>query len=231
VPETSGVEEVEADGAGSWEAAGEALPVLAGSDGSILAVVATRGSGRMTLVADASPLRNRLLARASNAAFGVAVAGEPGRAVEFVESVHGYGRGTGLAAVPGRWQWATAGLGLAALLFLWARGRRLGPPEEETRELPPPRRDYVESVAALLARTKRPGEAAAPLRLAVRERLARRLDASAEADDEALRQAAVRAGLTADEVAASLGPAPDGRALLGAARALARLHGDARGRT
>lgn len=221
-----GVEEVETAGLGVWEDAGEALPVLAG-DQDAVAVVATRGRGRMTLIADTSILHNRLLGRRDNAAFGLAVAGEPRRPVTFVESVHGYGRASGLTAVPGPWAWALAGLGLAALLLMWARGRRLGPPEDEERDLPPPRLEYVESLAAVLARTKRPGEAAHPLQTAARRRLVRRAGLPADASDEALRDAAVRYGLTPEERVAAFGPVRDAAGLAAAGRALARLENGA----
>ena len=222
-----GVEEVETAGLGVWEDAGEALPVLAG-DQDTVAVVATRGRGRMTLIADTSILHNRLLGRRDNAAFGLAVAGEPRRPVTFVESVHGYGRASGLTAVPGRWAWALAGLGLAALLLMWARGRRLGPPEDEERDLPPPRLEYVESLAAVLARTKRPGEAAHPLQAAARRRLVRRAGLPADASEEALHEAAVRYGLTPAERDAAFGPVRDAAGLAAAGRALARLEDGAR---
>jgi hypothetical protein len=217
-----GVEEVESAGVGVWEDAGEALPVLAGGQ-DVVAVVAARERGRMTLLADTSILQNRLLGRANNAAFGLAAAGEPRRPVVFVESVHGYGRASGLAAIPTRWAWALGGLGLAALLLMWARGRRLGPPEERERDLPPPRLEYVESLAAVLARTKRPGEAAHPLQAAARRRLVRRAGLPADASDDALRRAAAGYGLTEEERAAAFGHVRDAAGLAAAGRALARL--------
>jgi len=222
-----GVERVETAGRGVWEDAGEALPVLAG-DRQAVVVVARRGRGTMTLIADSSILQNRLLARADNAAFGLAAAGEPRRPVVFVESVHGYGRESGLGAIPGRWAWALAGLGLSALLFMWARGRRLGPPEDAERDLPPPRLEYVESLAALLARSRRPGEAAAPVQAAVRRALARRAGLPPGAPDDDLRAAAARFGLPADEREAALAPVRDAAGLAAAGRALARLSGSGR---
>ena len=222
-----GVEAVETAGLGVWEDAGETLPVLA--DGQeVVAVVAARERGRMTLIADTSILQNRLLGRRDNAAFGLAVAGEPRRRVVFVESVHGYGRARGLAAVPGRWAWALGGLGVAALLLMWSRGRRLGPPEDEDRDLPPPRLEYVESLAAVLARTKRPGEAARPLQAAARARLARRAGLPADAPEEAVHEAASRYGLTAEEREAALGRVRDASGLAAAGRALARIEGGRR---
>ena len=180
VPEVAGVGRVRAAGPGSWRETGEALAVLGDRRGA-LAAVATAGRGRILLLADASPLQNRLLGEADNAALGLALAGPRTRPVAFVESVHGYGAASGLAAIPAHWLAALAGFVLAALVLMVARGRRLGPPELEARELPPPRRDYVESLAAALARTKRPAESAEPVRAEVRERIARRAGLSADA--------------------------------------------------
>src|SRR5207249_7350779 len=102
------------------------------------------GRGRVALLADASPLQNRFLGEADDAALGLALAGPRKRPVAFVESVHGYGRASGVRAIPTSWRWALGGLVLAALVLIWARGRRLGPAERTTRDLPPPRRDYVD---------------------------------------------------------------------------------------
>jgi len=112
------------------------------------------GRGTAILVPDAEPLRNRSLADAAHAAEALTIAGPPTRAVAFVESVHGYREETGLAALPDRVQTCLLLLLAAALAFLLARGRRLGPPEEQARALPPPRRAHVEALAAALARTR-----------------------------------------------------------------------------
>jgi hypothetical protein len=122
------------------------------------------------LLARSSPLQNRLLGRADNAALGLALAGEAGRPVVFVETVHGYGLASGLAAIPDRWLWVLGGLLVAALTWMLARGRRLGPPERERRELPPPRRAYVEALGAALARTRSPQAAGEVVRSAIRSR-------------------------------------------------------------
>lgn len=217
VPEVAGVASVRSAGEASWAAAGEALPVL-GSGSRTLAAVATPGEGRLVLLADASPLQNRLLDAADNAAFGLALAGPAGAPVVFVESVHGYGRASGLRAIPTSWRWALAGLLLAGLLFMLARGRRLGPPERETRALPPPRRDYVESLAATLAKTKGPA-ATAPLRAAARERLERRT----HGEPPDLEGTARRLGLSEEEARAVLAPPAGGTDIMALGRALARL--------
>jgi hypothetical protein len=112
------------------------------------------GRGTAILVPDAEPLRNRSLAGGDHAAEALAIAGPHGRRIAFVESIHGYREETGLAALPGRVQTCLLLLGLAALAFLIARGRRLGPPEAAARTLPPPRRAHVEALAAALARTR-----------------------------------------------------------------------------
>lgn len=112
------------------------------------------GHGEVLLLADPAPLRNRALAAGDHAALGLQLAGPPARRVAFVESVHGYHEARGLGALPGRLQTCLWLLGLAALAFLVARGRRLGPPEALARELPPPRRAHVDALAAALARTR-----------------------------------------------------------------------------
>ena len=186
-------------------------------------------SGRLLLLADAGPLQNRALAEADNGAFALGLAGPRGKDVAFVESIHGYEEATGLAAIPGRWMLAVAGLALAALLFAFARGRRFGPPELAERELDPPRRAYVEALAASLARTKDRSRAAAPVRDAARAALARRSALGVDADAAQWRRAAERLGLPADEVTALTADGPGD--LLATGRALARLGGDPDTRT
>jgi len=230
VPETAGVGEVEAAGPGAWTSeTGQAVPVIADGGGSIVAV-ASVGRGRAILFADASPLQNRLLDHADNAALGLAVAGRQGRPVAFLESVHGYHPASGFAAIPWSWRFALGGLIIAALGLMLARGRRLGPPQAEGRELPPPRRVYVESLAAVLARTKRPDEATAPVRAEGRRLLKLRAPPGSGDDEDALRAAGRRAGLSDDEVDALLDAVPGNAGLLPAGRALAKLQ-TAEGRT
>ena len=166
-PETAGVARVRTAGDGRWPRAGGAQRVLAGDAGTLL-LVAPAGRGRIALLADTSPLQNRLLGEADNAAFALALSGRG--PLTFVESVHGYGPARGLAALPARFGWALIGLALAALVFVVARGRRLGPPEPERRDLPPPRRAYVDALAATMAR--RQGSATRRWRRCARRRAA-----------------------------------------------------------
>jgi hypothetical protein len=219
-PEVTGISAVEAAGRGSWRAWGSATPLLAAGD-AVTAVVADVGRGRVVAVSDPSVLQNGYLGRAGNAAFGIAAAGAGARVVRFAEAPHGFGESVGLGAIPRRWQFAAVVGVLAALVWMWSRGRRFGPPEEPGRPLPPPRRAYVDALAVSLARTRRPGEAYAPLREAVRRRLA------ASAPDGDVARAATAGGLDEDEVAALLGtPANDGE-LVAAVRAAAKVRGAA----
>ena len=121
-----------------------------------------------------------------------------------------------------------AGLGLAGLLLLASRARRLGAPDAPPRALPPPRRAYVEALASALARTRDSAGTAVPLQEAARERLRTRFRLPPEAGPRDLRSAAERAGLTPEEAAAVVEPARGDDDLVAAGRALVRLAGGRR---
>lgn len=186
------------------------------------------GNGTVVFLADSSPLQNRLLGSADNAAFGLALAGAANRPVEFLESYHGYGTGSGLSALPFAWKLLLAGLGLAALVYAIARGRRFGPPEEEGRTLAPPRRQYVDSLAAVVARSKRPDAAVEPVRREARDAVLRRASLPPDADDEAFRSAAGRVGLAAEDTETLLRPARTDEDALALGRTAARIRQDQR---
>jgi hypothetical protein len=202
VPETSGVRRVVTAGEGGFTRLGSTLPVL-GQDPALLAV-ASPGRGRALLLADAAPLQNRLLGRADNAALGLALAG-PRRPVAFAESVHGFGRETGLAALPARWRIALGGAVLAGLLLLASRARRLGPAQETPGDPTPARREHVEALALGLRRAREPAVALAPMRAAARAQVIRRAALAPGAPDDAVRDAALRLGFGEDEAAALAG--------------------------
>jgi Domain of unknown function (DUF4350) len=225
-PETLGVGTVRTAGQGAWRAAGRTLPAVTARDRPVL-LLAAAGRGRIALLADASPLQNRLLGRADNAAFALALTG-PGP-LYFAESVHGYGEARGLAALPGRFKWAAGLLLLAGLAFVVARGRRLGPPEAARRALAPPRRAYVDALATTLARGRDPEAAVAPVRAAARARLGRRAGLPDDADEERVLAAARAAGLDEEAARALIRPAREDAEVLAAGRALAAL-GDPRRR-
>src|SRR5207244_13461782 len=135
---------------------------------------------------------NRLLASADNAQLALDLAGAKSRHVVFFETYHGYGRGSGLGAIPGRWQALFLLAAAAVLTFMLARVRRLGPPEDEERPLDPPRREYVEALAATIARTRDRTQALEPVRDEVRRRIAVRAGLRPNAPDEQLLAAARR---------------------------------------
>jgi hypothetical protein len=202
---------VRTDGAGSWSV-----------DGRRSLTVETTAPGTVVLVADTAPLQNHRIDQAQNAAFGVALAGAEGRPVVFVEGPHGFGGESGFDVIPGRWKFALVGGALAALLTLIAASRRLGPPEETERKLPPARRVYVDALGTALARTRRPADAVAPLQAAARHDLARRAGLPTDASPEAIRAAAAREGWAVEEIDALFTPATDNERVLAAGRALAR---------
>jgi hypothetical protein len=209
-------ERVRTAGEGRWAGAGRARELVSGP----IALSTDAGEGRIVLVADPSPLQNRLLDQADNAALALGLAG-PGP-LAFVETVHGYGTATGLAALPARFRWAIVLLALSALALIAARWPRLGPPELDERPLFPPRRAYVDALAATLARSRDRTAAVESVRSAARERLARRAALARDADAETWAAAARAAGLTDEEARALLEHTDDG---IAAGRALARLSG------
>lgn len=219
VPELAGATRLRSAGNGSFGDTGAALPAYGAAKRSLVAV-ASLGLGRVILLADATPLQDGYLGFADNARFGLGAAGDAARPVEFFESYHGYGPVTGYGSIPARWVVLLGGLALAALALMVARGRRLGPPEAESRELPPPRRAYVDSVAGIMARAKRPDEALEPVRSETKARLARRVGLPQDAAPEVLEAAARRFGLPEAEIDAMLGRPGSGDRILAAGRAL-----------
>ena len=145
-------EAVSLDG-GGWQELGGALPRL-GPAASPVLVSARVGAGAVELLADVSPLQNRGLPRADNAALGLDLAGGAQRPVAFLETVHGYGVSRGFGGLPANVRWAVIGLGLTALVAIWSVGRRFGPAEELEIEPAPPRVAYVDALAAALVRAK-----------------------------------------------------------------------------
>jgi Domain of unknown function (DUF4350) len=222
-PGTTGlgdVRTVSADAPGLWQE-DDGVLLEAESGRGALALRRALGRGEVVLLSDASPLQNRLLASADNAAFGLAVAGPPGSPVLFAESFHGYGEASGLDAVPTSWWWVFGGLLLAAIVLALAQGRRLGPAELPGRVLPPARVEFAEALATQLARTRPRGAAVPTARRLVRERLLRRLRLPPDAADADVRAAAEARGVDREIVDVALVDSPSD--LLAAGRALRKL--------
>ena len=226
LPALAGVGAVEAPGAGSW-LGGAALPVL-GSPGRGLLAVARVGRGEAWLLANAAPLENAHLGQLDDAALALALAGARARPVVFLESYHGFGAATGVAAVPTRWWVGVGVLAFAALLLMLASGRRLGPPQADARELPPPRRAYVEALAGVLARTRALEESTASVRGRARDLLAARAGLAPGASDAALRGAALQLGLPPEELDALLVPVRSEAQALALGAAYVRLRRESR---
>lgn len=226
VPEVGAARDVRAAGHGHWEELGRATEVLRG-DGGTLLVVADVGAGHVVALADTSPLSNGTIDKADNAALATAIAGGADRTVFFAEAAHGYGRnGFGLDDLPRGWATAMIGLALAGVVWMCSRMRRFGPPIDEEVDAPPPRRAYVDAMAATIARAGSLAEAAEPLRMRARRRLAARSGVDAGVADDELRRAAARAAIEPDVAQAVLTVPGDADALLALGRAAARLEED-----
>ena len=216
----AGVTAVRTAGEGAWvKPRGR---VLVRADGDPIALEQHEGAGTIVLLADASPLQNRLLADADNAALGLALAGD--RPVVFVESVHGYGAASGIGAIPRRWWWLFGGLCLGALLFALARGRRLGPPELPERDLPPARVEFAEAVATQLGRARPQREAVRTSRRVARARVANALGLPVEATNGDVRKRAEERGFDPAAVDAVLGEGVGEPDLLALGHALRSAH-------
>lgn len=219
----TGIGTVRTAGDGGFGHTGAALPVLAAGRTPVAAVT-RRGEGTVVLLADPSPLQNRLLPTGGNAAFGLAVAGPAGTPVVFGEAGHGYGQATGIDALPSTWRWALLVAAAATLTWMWSRARRLGPPDADDTEPPPRRRAYVDALAATLLRTGDPPGAIAPVQAAARDIVMRRAGLGPDAGDD-LRRAALGLGLSEHDVDAIISPVHTHDDAVRAARALARLGG------
>lgn len=221
-PSGGGSRTVTSAGRGSFSQTGSTKPVVGEKDRALV-VKARLGRGEVALLADASPLQNRLLSRSDNAALGLGVAGERSGPVQFIEAVHGYGDGRGLGALPRDWKLALIGLAVAALLLVASRARRLGPPDPPAPAAPPARAAYVSALGDTLRRTNDPEAATAVLRGGARELLAERLGPAAVVDSEALRASAERLGASPEEAAALAGEGAGEGALLAAGRGLGHI--------
>jgi hypothetical protein len=221
-PPFTDVSTVETAGDGMWDALGSSR-ALVGDDGAALVTVEQVGRGEIYFVADVSPLSNDLLGRADNAALGLLLAGDEGRPVVFAEGVHGYGATRGIAAIPSHWKVTLVGLALAAIVLMWARGRRLGPPEDRARDLPPARREYVDALAITLERTRDPAGATAAVRVALRSRIAARAGLGPDAGDADYERVARQLGLTDVAVNALVHGAANDTEVMELGRALAAL--------
>lgn len=200
-PDTKGVVSVAGSGFGSF-ADLTGTTALLGSGGVATVLTQPVGNGLIVHVADAEIVSNAYIGEADNAILAVNLAGR--RTVIFNEYIHGYGVDGLFAILPQRWRWALWLLGAAIVVWMVAVGRRLGPPEPEFRDHAPERGRYVDSLGALMARSKQPGAATELIRTTARRNLARRSGLPVDASSDQLRAAAEAIGLESRETDAVL---------------------------
>jgi hypothetical protein len=221
-PQLGGAHTIDAQALGSWADPGSSEIVVDGPAGALLTQERV-GTGTIRYLADTSTVSNEMLARADNAAFGLALAGPPRFPVTFAEGVHGYGQSRGFSAIPSRWKAALLTIGLAALAFVWSRARRFGPPDRRARELPPARAEYVRALSVTLERTHDEAGALAPLQRWTRERVAARGALRPDASDAEIADAARAIGASDHETAVLFAPITTDDDALALGRFLARV--------
>ena len=222
-----GARHVVTAGRGVWSDPGSGRALVRDDDRALV----TRepvGRGEVVFVSDPSALGNDFLGSADNAAFAIALAGADGRPVVFSEGVHGFGRTRGIRAIPGPWKTALLLLAAAAIAFVWSRARRLGPPDRPSRQLPPPRADYVDALSLTLERTRSPAQSFAPLQDWARNRVSARAAIPATATDDDVAHAAHALGYPDDEISALIHPLSDDESVLALGRLVARVGADDR---
>jgi len=213
---------VDTAGVGAWTSAGSGT-VLAHTGDAALLTAERVGAGEIFFLADASPLENDYLARADDAAFALGLAGDSTRPVAFAEGTHGYGEARGLSAIPTPWKVSLVILGAAAVVLAWSRSRRLGPPDRPSRDLPPPRAEYVRALAVSLERARDPGTALAPLQQWARLQIAQRAHLRSDASPEEIDRAAITLGFSEAERAAIWYPPTDDNSALALGQLVSRL--------
>ncbi len=232
-PEASGASELTFDGPdakapGRWVARfvdlHGATPLAADRSGVVAAAFdGPGGHGRVVAVTSSVPFDNAHLGDGDNAAFSLAVVGPNPASVVFAESFHGYGPSKGWSALPIRWRTALLVALIAVLVAMWAVARRFGPIEEESAPLTPPRRTYVDALAAGLSRGDDPAAVVVPLQTALRRRIRARTGSAPTAGDVDLVRAATQAGWPEPVVARALASPANASELLGTCQAAAHL--------
>lgn len=171
-----------------------------------------RGAGTVVALATVAPLTNDLLDEGDAAVLaGALLVPRPGTTVAVVDGPSPGDAPESLAELVARPVWlALAQAGIAVVVWVLHRGRRLGRPVVEEQPVAIAGSELVVAVGRLLDATDRPDEAAATLRAATRRTVEVRLGLPPGTDAATLTAAvAARTGLDAATVAAAL----DGRAV------------------
>ena len=202
---------------------------LVGTDDRSLLTHERVGIGEIFFLADASPLENAYLGTGDNAAFGLALAGDPTARSSSPKAP------TATARAAGSPRSRTAGrsrsllVAVAALAFVWSRARRFGPPDRG-RPRPPAGARRVRAGVVDHARTHaRPGRRARFPRSGGHARASRRAPGSARTrTTRSSRARRARSGVRARRSLALLAPVSDDASILAFGRAVARVGGDGR---
>lgn len=167
-----------------------------GSAGAHLRVV-PHGDGRVLVLADRSPLTNELLDEADNALFALRLLDADAGPVVFGLPRPVDAPGSSLPQLLPAGATATGlGLVLALLVFMAARGRRLGLSPEETTPSPLPADALVRATAALYRNAGDRAHTTTLLRHGMIRRVRRRLGLPAHAEPAAVAQQLRAVGMT-----------------------------------
>ena len=218
--ELRGVNEVVGSAGWHFEFTGNLTRLLVTENGGVSAAKLSFGDGTIVGLADPAPLTNRFIGHSDNAAFGLAIVGTG--PVIFDESVFS-ALPSEPEPLPAAWKWTLGLLAGAAIVWILATGRRFGPPERTNRQLDPSRRDFVDSVAGTLSRTKDEGSAAQPLRAFARSQVIARSGLGHDATDLEVSAAARSLGLSEIHIAALTSRANTPEAAVAAGQLVAAL--------
>jgi hypothetical protein len=205
------VERVAAPGGAVYDVEGEAVGCFPRGEGHWL-VVRDEGAGAVVALGGASALVNRELTSADNSVLVAALlAPEPGGAVLVLPpALPGEGEATLGELVPRSVRLALVQLGLAFLVAVAWRARRLGRPVTEPQPVQIAGAELVTAVGHLLQQTRAREQAARLLGEDLRRTIADRLGLPAAAPPDLVADtAAARTGVPRDDVLAALtAPAP-----------------------
>lgn len=182
-----------------------------GTEEAAFVLVVPQGQGTVVAVGGPGAFVNERLDVDDNAVLAAALLAPSAgaRVVVLERALPGEGDETLADLVPGRVRDALVQLGVAFVVLVLWRGRRLGRPVPESGVLDVPGSELVEAAGRLRRRAGHPDRAAALLRADVRRRLASRLGLpSATSVGDVAVSAASHAGLDPERTAAVLATRP-----------------------
>jgi hypothetical protein len=168
------------------------------------------GGGDVVVVETPRPFTNQLLGEVDNAVLAATLLAPDGsESVTFVRPGGGTGERRLWDLLGPRAAQAIVQVGIAAVVYVLWRGRRLGRVVADRQPVQVAGSELVSSVGRILASRRRPGEAAATIRAEVRRELERQLGLPAGGPIEPVAAAlAARTGLEAGWITAALHTRP-----------------------